>query len=440
MLITAAQLPDGRRRDIRITDGSITAVEQSLALREDEVLLDAAGRTLMPGAIDVHVHFREPGYEHKETFHSGSRAAAAGGVTTVVDQPNTNPPTISGSAFDEKAIRAAESLVDYGLNGGVTDAWEPETLLERPLFALGEVFMADSTGSMGIADETFVAAVRRASEADIPVTVHAEDSTHFDPTALDGATGIGRDADADRWSRYRPPAAEITAVERAISAAADADAQLHVAHTSTPEAIDRAAAATDVTCEVTPHHAFLSREDATELGTFGRMNPPLRSESARSAVFERIADGTVDLMATDHAPHTREEKQQSLTDAPSGVPGVETMVPLLLAAVRDGQLSLERVRDLVAANPAAVFDLSAKGRIEPGRDADLALYDLDRVTQIDGEQLHSACSWTPFAGQDGVFPLATLVRGELVYVAPEANIQAPFDGPFGPAIGRNVRS
>ncbi|MFP4218536.1 MAG: amidohydrolase family protein, partial [Salinarchaeum sp.] len=268
MLITAAQLPDGRRRDIRITDGSITAVEQSLALREDEVLLDAAGRTLMPGAIDVHVHFREPGYEHKETFHSGSRAAAAGGVTTVVDQPNTNPPTISGSAFDEKAIRAAESLVDYGLNGGVTDAWEPATLLERPLFALGEVFMADSTGSMGIGDETFVAAVKRASEANIPVTVHAEDSEYFDPTALDGATGVGRDADAERWSRYRPPAAEIAAVERATSVAAKTDAQLHVAHTSTPEAVDHAAEAANVTCEVTPHHAFLSRETAAELGTF----------------------------------------------------------------------------------------------------------------------------------------------------------------------------
>ncbi len=439
MLITAAQLPDGRRRDIRITDGSIAAVEQSLALREDEKLLDAAGRTLMPGAIDVHVHFREPGYEHKETFHSGSRAAAAGGVTTVVDQPNTEPPTVSGSAFDEKAIRAAESLVDYGLNGGVTDAWEPEPLFDRPLFALGEVFMADSTGSMGISDETFVDAVTRASAAGVPVTVHAEDSDRFDPTALEEATGTGRDADVDRWSRYRPPEAEVAAVDRAVTVAEEADAQLHIAHASTPEAIDRAAAASDVTCEVTPHHAFLSRADADELGTFGRMNPPLRSESIRTAVFERIADGTVDMIATDHAPHTRAEKEQSLADAPSGVPGVETMVPLLLAAVRDGRLSLERVRDLVAATPAAVFGLPEKGRIQPGRDADLALYDLDRVSEIDGDGLHSACSWTPFAGRDGVFPLATLVRGELVYVAPEANVEAPFDGSFGPSIGRNVR-
>jgi dihydroorotase len=414
MLVRNATLADGRVRDVRVAGERIAAVGSGLD--DDGETVDADGRLLLPGAVDAHVHFRVPGAPHKETWTTGSRSAAAGGVTTVVDQPNTDPPTTTGTAFDQKRLLAEESLVDYGINGGVTRDWSPDTLFDRPLAALGEVFLADSTGDMGVGFDLFADALHRAAAADVPVTVHAEDASLFDESALEGAGGTGRDADADAWSAYRTAEAEIAAVERAVDAAVDAGARLHVAHTSTPEAVDVVDdAPARITCEVTPHHLLLSRADLDGLGTFGRMNPPLRSERRRAALYDRMVDGTVDAVATDHAPHTRAEKEAPLTEAPSGVPGVETMVPLLLAETREGPLTVERVRDLTAAGPAAVLGVASKGRIEPGMDADLALYDRDRTRPIQGMDLHSKCEWTPFEGRAGVFPAWTTVRGSRVY-------------------------
>ncbi len=425
MLIRAPTLADGRVRDVRVEGESITAVESTLRAGDDEPVRDATGTLLLPGMIDVHVHCREPGFSHKETWASATRSAAAGGVTTVVDQPNTDPPTTTGAAYDEKARLAADAVVDYGINGGVTPDWDPESLLARRLFALGEVFLADSTGHMGVPVDLFADAVDRAAAADLPVTVHAEDATLFD----EGVRESGR-TDADAWSDYRTAAAEAAAVEAAGEVAAGADARVHVAHASTPEGIDAATAA-GLTCEVTPHHLLLSRADLPDLGTFGRMNPPLRSEARREAVYDRVADGTVDVVATDHAPHTRAEKAAGIWDAPSGVPGVETALPLLLAEVRAGRLSTERVRDLVAANPADLFDLPTKGRVAPGYDADLAAFDLEAPRDIRGEALHTACDWTPFEGRPAVFPEWTMVRGTVVYRRD--------DGSFSAAVGRNVR-
>ena len=451
MLITGAELADGRVRDVRIRDGTVKRIEPTNAgLDADagERVVDARGRYLLPGAIDVHVHFREPGGSHKETWTSGSKSAAAGGVTTVVDQPNTSPPTVDGDAFDEKTELAARSYVDYGINGGVTAEWDPESLFDRPLFALGEVFLADSTGEMGIDLDLFEEALTEAAARDVPVTVHAEDETLFDASALDGDLGgVGTAAAADAWSAYRTAEAEVAAVERALEAGAASDAQVHIAHTSTPEGIDAVTAAREeadaegtddlpaITCEVTPHHLFLSRENAGRLGTFGRMNPPLRSEKRRSAVFERLRDGDVDVVATDHAPHTVAEKRQGLVDAPSGVPGVETLYPLLLESVRKGNLSMERVRDVVAANPASIFGVEGKGRITEGTDADLVLVDLTNPREIEAGSLHSACGWTPFEGLQGVFPELTIVRGAVVY---ERDSVSGAES-FGEPVGQNVR-
>ncbi|MFC6753299.1 amidohydrolase family protein, partial [Halorubrum tibetense] len=190
MLITGAALADGRVRDVRVRDGVIDAVEEGLDPVAGERVVDGRGRHLLPGAIDIHVHFREPGGSHKETWETGSKSAAAGGVTTVVDQPNTSPPTVDGDAFDRKAALAADaSLVDYGINGGVVADWDPDTLFDRPLFALGEVFLADSTGEMGIDLDLFSEALAEAAARDVPVTVHAEDATLFDESVLSGDLG-----------------------------------------------------------------------------------------------------------------------------------------------------------------------------------------------------------------------------------------------------------
>jgi dihydroorotase len=419
MLIRNATLADGRIRDVRVDGDTIAEVGTDL---EGDDVLEADKKRLLPGMIDAHVHFREPGFSHKETWTTGSRSAAAGGVTTVFDQPNTDPPTVDARSFEEKADLASVSSVDFGINGGVTEDWQPDELLDESLAALGEVFLADSTGDMGIDVDLFEEALERAAEADVTVTVHAEDADLFDESAKE------RD-DADAWSTYRTAEAEAAAVERACETATEVGVDTHIAHTSTPEGVDIAAEA-GMTCEVTPHHLFLSRDDLDELGTFGRMNPPLRSEERREAVFERLADGTVDIVATDHAPHTRDEKDASIWDAPSGVPGVETALPLLLEEARKGALSYERVRDVTAANVAEIFDLPSKGRIEGGNDADLVLVDPDASVSIRSGKLHSKCGWTPFDGRDAVFPELTMVRGTVVY----------HDGEFAEGNGENVRA
>lgn len=421
MLIRNATFPDGDVRDVRIDGSQIAEVGQSLSEDQPAGAIDATGLRILPGAIDVHVHFREPGFSHKETWESGTASAAAGGVTTVVDQPNTDPPTISGEAFDSKATLAAAAHVDFGINGGVTPEWDPESLFERPLFALGEIFLADSTGDLGIDQDLFEEAVERANEAELPVTVHAEDASLFDASVQDRT-------DATAWSEYRPPEAELTAVETAIAVADRTETTLHIAHTSTPEAVD---AATDagLTCEVSPHHLFLSTTDLDDLGTLGRMNPPLRDPDRQQGLWDRLIDGTIDMVATDHAPHTLAEKDASIWDAPSGVPGVETMLPLLAAAAERGELSYERIAEVTARRPAAVFNLDQKGRIEAGADADLTLLDPE-PQPIDSASLHTACEWTPFESWDGVFPIFTMVRGRIVYE----------DGRLGDPIGRNVRT
>ncbi len=420
MLFRNATLADGRERDVRIGGEQITAV--GVDLETDGEIIDANGKLLLPGMIDAHVHFREPGGSHKETWKSGSKSAVAGGVTTVFDQPNTDPPTIDARSYDRKAELARESVVEYALNGGVTPEWNPDELFEKPLGALGEVFLADSTGDMGIEIELFEEALRRARDADVPVTVHAEDATLFDESAK------SRD-DPDAWSAYRTAEAEIEAIDRACKTASDLGSVIHVAHTSTPEGADIAGEA-GMTCEVTPHHLFCSRDDLEELGTLGRMNPPLRSEDRRKAMFQRLVDGEVDIVATDHAPHTIEEKDAGIWDAPSGVPGVETALPLLLEEARKGGIEYERVRDVTAANVADIFGLENKGRIEVGKDADLVLVDPDDSVPIRGENLHSKCTWTPFEDRKGVFPELTMIRGSVAF----------HDGAFADSSGENVRA
>jgi dihydroorotase len=419
MLIRNATLAGGQHRDVRVVGERIETVADGVESRDGESVVDATGKRLLPGMVDVHVHLRQPGFGHKETWESGTRSAAAGGVTTVVDQPNTDPPTVDGPAFDRKRSFAEEALVDFGINGGVTGEWEPDSLFDRPLFALGEVFLADSTGEMGIEESLFVEALERARAEGVPVTVHAEDESLFDLSARERT-------DADAWSAYRRADAEIAAARRACQLAAARDTRVHIAHASTPEAIDAAARAGS-TCEVTPHHMLLSRRDLDELGTQGRMNPPIRRERHRRKVFERVIDGTVDVVATDHAPHTRAEKDAGIWAAPSGVPGVETALPLLLAQAREGTLGFDRVRDLTARNPAAIFELPQKGGVDEGNDADLVLVDPERVEEVRASDLHTNCEWTPFEGHEAVFPEWTMCRGQIVYRRDEDSFE-PFQG------------
>jgi dihydroorotase len=283
------------------------------------------------------------------------------------------------------------------------------------------VFLADSTGEMGIDIESYTDALEHALDVEIPVTVHAEDATLFDDSAKDRT-------DPDAWSAYRTAAAEIEAIDRACSVAAGLETSVHIAHTSTPEGVDIVREA-EMTCEVSPHHLFLSRDDLEKLGTFGRMNPPLRSDSRRQAMFDRLVSGSIDIVATDHAPHTAAEKDAGIWAAPSGVPGVETALPLLLEEAKNGNIGYERIRDVTATNVADIFGLESKGRIQTGYHADLVVVDTEESVPIRGDELHSTCEWTPFEGKNGVFPELTMVRGSVVYR----------DGRFTEIDGENIR-
>jgi len=389
--------------EIRVENGVVTRVAETVRSETVDETVDADGALVLPGAVDVHVHFREPGATQKEDWRSGSRSAAAGGVTTVVDQPNTEPPTVDGAAFDEKRALAENSVVDHGINAGVTENWKPDELFDRPVAAYGEVFMADSTGEMGVDASLFERAVRRVGGRGELVTVHAEDSEEFVDVNLDTQ-------DADAWSRHRAPEAEIAAVERAVEVA---DEPVHFAHISHPRSVD-IIEETRHTCEATTHHLFLSRDDLDELGTLGKMNPPLRSENARRRLFDRLVDGAVDCVATDHAPHTLGEKDAPVRDAPSGVPGVETLYPLLLGLVQNDELELSRAVELVAETPARVFGFEDKGAVAEGNDADLVIVE-ESVEEVRADRLHTKVDWTPFEGFDGVFPRTVLRRGEVVY-------------------------
>ncbi|MDD2666420.1 MAG: dihydroorotase [Methanocellales archaeon] len=391
--------------EIAIVDGKIARIAKDIVAKH---IIDAHGLLVLPGMVDAHVHFRDPGLTHKEDWYTGSSAAVAGGVTSVVDHPNTIPPTTSVDSFKVK-LREAESksIVDFGINAGVVQAAELEVLWASGITAFGEIYMADSMGGLSVDDDTLWSSLRIIKRLGGIACIHAED----EQIIRENIEKLGDRTDPSAHSSSRPNGCEVAAMAKAIRLAQDTGVKLHICHLSTREGLDLIGA--DITSEVTPHHLFLSQKDWDRLGTFGKMNPPLRSELDRENLWAGLHK--IDIIASDHAPHTMEEKKQDIWRTPAGVPGVETSLPLMLSAVKKGIISLQRVIELMATNPARIFCLGEKGEIAVGKDADIVLVDLNDVTPIKARNLHSKSGWTPFEGLDGVFPKMTFVRGELMY-------------------------
>lgn len=361
-----------KRLDILVENGKIVKLAENLESDEE---IDASGLLTLPGVIDAHVHFRDLGEKHKEDWLTGSRAAVAGGVTTVIDQPNTDPPTEDAMSFEKKLETAnRKSLIDFGLNGGISG--EMEKLWRMGVMAFGEIFMYE------IGDEELRTALEKVKNMDAIACVHAEDLSY------------------DRGDER----CEYKAIEllRGLRRG-----RTHVCHVSTSKGLESAKKA-GMTVEATPHHLFLSSEDEKRLGELGKMNPPLRSEITRRYLWSYIDQ--VDIIASDHAPHTMEEKELGQR----GVPGVETVAPLMLHAVAQGKLSLRSCVDLLSSNVARIFRMR-KGEIAVGMDADLMLVDMGEERFIKPDNLHSKQNWTPFEGMMGVFPKLTLVRGKVMY-------------------------
>jgi len=415
--------PAGQMRaGLAVADGVIVALGLEDTLPDAEETVSAAGCHVLPGVIDSHVHFREPGDEHKEDWASGTTAAAFGGVTTVLDMPNTRPATATSEALALKRARAAaKAHVDYGIFGLIAQ----DNLEALPGLAAGGVvgfkcYMGETVGKIPAPDDgVMLAAFASAAALGLRVAVHAEN---------DGIMqyGIRRLQAAGRRDplahvESRPEICAIEAVSRAVAFAEWTRARLHVCHESCGDVLPLLRAArgrgVDVTVETCPHYLLLTDEDMHRLGPVLRMNPPVRSAAHREALWAGLADGAIDLLATDHSPHTVEEKTRAdIWEAISGFPGVETAVPLMLTEVVRGRLSLERYVELASTSPARAWGLyPQKGALQVGSDGDMTIVDLGRRSVVRAEHLHSKAKITPFEGLtvQGL-PVCTVVRGRVV--------------------------
>ena len=393
LVLRKVRVPGGRVLDLGIEDGLVARATGRAA-----ETIDCAGLVVLPGAIDMHVHLRGGAQAYKEDWDSGTRSALAGGVTVVVDQPNTVPPLETVEAFEVRVDEGRRrSVCGFGVNGAVTPGADLEGLYAAGALAFGETFAAPSSYGEALDDADLADALRRIAALDGLATLHLEEPRPGAPATL------------EEHDRFRPPAGEERALERVL-ALSPPGLRLHCCHLTSPAAVRRARSA-GATIEVTPHHLLLDREGFAPGDGRGKVNPPLRDRAGREALWRSLGDA--DAVASDHAPHTADEKARVFAEAPSGLPGVETMLPLLLARVLDGALSLERLIELTSTGPARILGIRPAG-FAPGDRADFALY-RPRAEPVRAARLHSRCGWTPYGGMPAVFPERVVMAGEIAF-------------------------
>ena len=390
-----------------IEDGTIVSIKK-LPSNADKTI-DLKGKLVLPGLIDAHVHFRDPGLTFKEDFHTGSAAAVSGGFTTVLDMPNTIPPTNTPKAFREKLkIGEKKSLVDFGLHAGVSD-----------LSSIGELVTLKPASFkifMDLMDhDTLTEAFSKINEATHSsiISLHAEDGKLVRQfTEMVKKKG----SDPELYAKARPPQAEIKAVATGLSLAKKYNQRIHFCHVSTKESLklikNAQNSGVDVTSEITPHHLFLDSAYLKGLGNLAKTNPPLRDRKNR---LDMNYLPQINIIGTDHAPHTLDEKNMGVWDAPPGVPGLETALPLLLTQVNHGKISLTDIKRLLCENPAKIFNIHHKGFIAEGMDADLVVVDMKNEGKINPANFLSKAEYSPFKGfQIKGMPIMTMVRGKIV--------------------------
>ena len=415
LLIRNARIarPDGStfEGDVACEDGRIARIDAAITAAARETI-DAGGKLLMPGVIDPQVHFREPGNEHKEDLGSGSRAAVRGGVTSFLEMPNTAPPTTTQAALDAKlALAAQKSVANYGFFIGAT----PDNLeaLNSVTPACGiKIFMGSSTGSLLVnrpedLERIFANGTRL-------IAVHAEDEARIHTRRAQFA---GR-TDPAVHSEIRDNETARLATELALTLSKKYQRRLHILHLSTREevAMLRVDKPAWVTAEVIPNHLLLNTGDYARLGTLVQMNPPIRSPQDNAALWAGLHDGIIDFIATDHAPHTLEEKKKAYPNTPSGMPGVETSLPLMLTAMQEGRCTLAEIQKWMCTGPAEAYRIPNKGKILEGWDADLALVDIEHTRPVRNEETFTKVRWSPWHGRELCgWPLYTIVNGEIAF-------------------------
>ena len=399
-------------RDVAIANGRIAEIGGLGGASAAEVI-DCRGLHVLPGVIDTQVHFREPGLTHKEDLETGSRSAVMGGVTAVFEMPNTDPLTVTEQAFTDKVRRGRHRMhCDFAFFiGGTRDNVADLPELERAPGCAGvKVFIGSSTGALLVEDDESLRRIfgvirRRAA-------FHAEDEYRLNdrkPLRIEG--------DPRSHPLWRDETAALIATQRLVRLAHETGKHIHVLHISTKQEIEFLRDHKDLaSCEATPHHLTLAAPECYErLGTLAQMNPPVRSADHRDGIWRGVAQGIVDILGSDHAPHTLQEKQKPYPASPSGMTGVQTLVPVMLDHVSAGRLSLARLVDLTSAGPARLFNIAAKGRIAAGYDADFTIVDLKRSETITNQWVASRAGWTPYDGMRVTgWPVGTFVRGRRV--------------------------
>ncbi len=399
-------------RDIGINGGKISQIGDLSRASSGETI-DAKGLHILPGVIDTQVHFREPGLTHKEDLETGSRSAVMGGVTAVFEMPNTDPLTISEQAFTAKVKAGRHRMhCDFAFFiGGTRDNVADLPELERTPGCAGvKVFIGSSTGALLVEDDESLRRIfnvirRRAA-------FHAEDEYR-----LNERKHLRVEGDPRSHPVWRDETAALMATQRLVKLAHETGKRIHILHISTKQEIAFLRDHKDVaSCEATPHHLTLAAPECYErLGSRAQMNPPVRSADHREGIWYGIEQGIIDVLGSDHAPHTLEEKAKTYPASPSGMTGVQTLVPLMLDHVNAGRLSLQRFVDLTSAGPARLFNIACKGRIAAGYDADLTVVDLKRSETITDEWVASRAGWTPYHGVRVTgWPVGTFVRGRRV--------------------------
>jgi dihydroorotase len=398
--------------DIGIRSGRVAELGAFLSATSTEIF-EARGLHVLPGVIDTHVHFREPGHLEKEDMETGSTAALLGGVTAVFEMPNTNPPTTTRALIEDKLARAAQRMhCDYAFYVGASN----ENIgalseLERlPGVAGVKAFLGSSTGTLLLDKEEAISNALRSGRR--RMAVHSEDEAR-----LKERTKLAMPGDPRTHPLWRDPETARRSTERVLKLALGAGRRLHILHASTADELPLLAEARDIaTVEAAVPHLTLTAPDCYErLGTYAQMNPPIRDEPHRAALWQAIAQGLIDVVGSDHAPHTRADKDGLYPQTPSGLPGVQTLVTIMLDHVNAGRLSLERFVDLTSGGPARVFGIAGKGRIARGYDADFTIVDLKAKRRIENRWIASRCGWTPYDGMETAgWPVATILRGSLV--------------------------
>lgn len=401
--------------DVGILKGKIVALEPSLLAWPTKKRLDAKGLTTLPGVIDTQVHFREPGLTHKEDLESGTRGAVAGGVTSIFEMPNTNPSTTTQEAMQAKLDRAAETAwCNYAFYVG-SSAENIEALpeLEQMAGVCGvKLFMGASTGNLLVRDDATISKVL--SHGKRRMAIHAEDDFRLE----ERKAWLHEQADLHPrlHPEWRDAQSALLATQRITRLARQARRPIHVLHITTADEMPYLATQKDIcTVEVTPQHLTLNNEDYERWGSLAQMNPPIRSRQHQEALWWGVQRGIVDVIGSDHAPHTREEKAKPYPQSPAGMTGVQTLVPLLLDHLNAGRLNLQRFVDLTSAGAARIFNLKGKGRIALGYDADFTVVDLKAKRVITDAWIESKVGWSPYDNKSVTgWPIFTIIHGRLV--------------------------